>query len=492
MTTTGVVGTARSELRRLGAGLTGSVVLPDDPEFPHLRRLFRGRPGPERLPRAVVRCLAPGDVAAAVGFARARALPFALRSGGHSFADFCTTDGLLIDLGPLASVRVDGELATVGPGIRLGPLAEQLIGSGRMVPCGWNPLVAVGGAVLGGGYGALSRCYGLGCDHLRAAQVVLADGRTVWTDQQREPDLFWALRGAGWGSFGAVTALVLRTRPARRVVSFVHRWPWRLAARVVGAWQRWAPEAPDWLNAELVLQLAEADQEPRVTLFGVAVADPPDTRSILSVFLARLDPQDELGELCELSARVAACRHTYAGAPVMATMPARLPPGYQTWLRVVRSEFFDRPMPPDAVEELLATFVADRGPGQYRELELIPWRGAYQRVPTSATAFAHRTAWFQIGHHGIAAAGAGPAEERAMHAWVGRSWAAAHRWGNGGVYPNYPDPDLDPDGWAQAYHGTNLPRLTRVKARYDPGNLFSFPHSVPLPAPAPPGRRPAG
>jgi FAD/FMN-containing dehydrogenase len=492
MTRVDVAGVGATELRQLGAGLSGSVVLPEDPEFPHMRRLFRGRPGAERLPQAVVRCAQPDDVAAAIGFARDRALPFALRSGGHSFADFCTTGGLLIDLGRLASVRVDGELATVGPGVRLGPLAEQLIESGRMLPCGWNPLVAVGGAVLGGGYGALSRRYGLGCDHLRAAQVVLADGRIAWTDHRREPELFWALRGAGWGSFGAVTALVLRTRPARRLVSFVHRWPWRLAARVVDTWQRWAPEAPDWLNAELVLQLAEADREPRVTLFGVAAAAPSRARPVLAEFLARLDPADELGELSALSARVAACRHTYAGAPVMARMPARLPPGYQPWLRVVRSEFFDRPLPPEGVEELLAALVADRGPGQYRELELIPWGGAFRKVPVGATALPHRTAQFQIGHHGIAAAGASSDEDQAVHAWTSRSWTAVHRWGNGGVYPNYPDPDLAPDSWARAYYGPNLPRLTRVKARYDPENVFSFPHSVPLPGPEPPDRRPAG
>jgi FAD/FMN-containing dehydrogenase len=469
------------DLRRLGAGWAVSVVGPDDPEFPQLRRQFRGRPGKEVRPQAVVRCAEPADVAAAIRFAGERQLPFALRSGGHSFADFCDTDGLLIDLGTLDSLRWDEDEVAVGPGLRLGRLAEQLIARGRVVPCGWNPLVAVGGAVLGGGYGALSRYYGLGCDHLRAAQVVLADGRTVWTDTEQEPDLFWALRGAGGGSFGAVTRLVLRTRPAPRVTSFVHRWPWRHAARVVDAWQRWAPQAPDELNAELVLRLAEPDSEPRVTMFGVVVGDAASARPPLAEFLARLDPDDELGELCELSARVANCRPTYAGAPVVATMPARLPPDYRPWLRVVRSEFFDQPMPPAAIETLLSTLVADRAPGQYRELEMIPWGGAFRRMAPDATAFVHRRAQFQIGHHGIVSGHADQAESEAMHAWVGRSWEAVHSWANGGVYPNYPDLDLHPDRWAEAYYGANLPRLTRVKARYDPENVFRFPHSVPLP-----------
>jgi FAD/FMN-containing dehydrogenase len=468
-----------AELRGLGGDLAGSVVLPDDPEYPQHRRLFRGRPGDEVTPLAVVRCAEPADVAAAVGFVRSHQITFALRSGGHSFADFCVTDGLLIDLGGLASVRVDGEVAVVGPGVRLGPLADRLAEHGRVVPCGWNPLVAVAGAVLGGGYGALSRQYGLGCDHLLAAQVVLADGRTVQVDQQREPDLFWALRGAGGGSFGVVTELVLRTRPAPRVTSFVHHWPWRRVTDVIDAWQRWAPEAPDELTAELVLQLTDREPEPRVTLFGVVVGGAVDARPPLAEFLGRIDPGDDLEELCELAPRVAPRRHSYAGAPVMATMPAALPPGYRPWLRVVRSEFFDQPMPPAAIEALASTLTADWVPGQHRELELIPWGGAIGRVPPDATAFPHRVPRFQIGHHGIVGGQASPDQQQAIHAWVSRSWTAVHRWAAGAVYPNYPDRDLA--DWEPAYYGANLARLTRVKASYDPGNLFRFGQSIRLP-----------
>jgi FAD/FMN-containing dehydrogenase len=473
----GTSDTAVAELRGLAARLSGSVVRPDDPDFPYLRKSFLGRPGVEVLPRAVVRCETWQDVAEALGFARAQQLPFALRSGGHSFADFCTTDGLLIDLGPMDTVRLDAEVVVVGPGVRLGRLAERLAEAGRVVPCGWHPLVAVGGAVLGGGYGMLSRYFGLGCDQLLAAQVVLADGRMLWTDERREPELFWALRGAGWGSFGAVTALVLRTHPAPRVATFVHRWPWRQVTRVVDAWQRWAPEAPDEINAELVLQVGGQDPEPLVTLFGAVVGTAAQARPPLEEFLHRVEPGADLGELSELAPRVAASRYTYAGVPVATAPPPRLPPGYRPWLRVVKSEFFDQPMPGEAIEALVATLVADLAPGQYRELELIPWGGAFRRVPAEATAFVHRAQRFQIGHHGIGAR-ASPEEQSAIHAWVGRSWRAVHRWASGAVYPNYPDPDL-PD-WARAYYGANLARLTSVKARYDPDDLFRFPQSIPL------------
>lgn len=473
--------TSVADLPDLAASLAGSVVLPEDPEFPNLRRMFHSRPGEEVVPQAVIRCAGLDDVVAGLGFARAQRLPFAVRSGGHSFADLCTTDGLLIDLGQMSSVEFDGATVTAGPGIRLGRLAEKLAEHRRMVQCGWNPLVAVAGAVLGGGYGAFCRRYGLGCDQLQAAQVVLADGRVVWADEQREPELFWALRGAGWGSFGVVTALVLRTLPVPRVATFVHHWPWREVTRVIDAWQRWAPEAPDEINAELVLQRTDPAEEPRVTLFGTVIGSAAEARPALAEFLDRLGG-DELEELTELSPRVAPCRHTYAGAPVMSTLPPALPPDYRPYLRVVRSEFFAQPMPLEAIEALVSTFAADPPPGQYQELELIPWGGAIGRVPPESTAFVNRTPRFMIGHHGFLTGRAGAQEQAAVHGWVSRSWHAVHRWAAGAVYPNYPDLDLEPDAWAEAYHGANLPRLREVKARYDPEDVFRFPHSVPLPA----------
>lgn len=465
-----------AELRALAGSVAGSVVLPDDPAFSESRKPFLGRVA-EPSPQAVVRCAVPDDVAAAVSFARARKLPFAVRSGGHSFADFSCTDGLLIDLRPMGSVQVDGELVTVGPGVRLGPLAEQLIGHGRVLPCGWNPVVAVGGAVLGGGFGALSRYHGLGCDHLRAAQVVLADGRTVWADEEREPDLFWALRGAGWAGFGVVTALVLRTFPARRLTTFVHRWPWRQVVRVIDAWQRWAPTAPELLNAELDLQAADPSTDPQVTLFGTVVGSPADARPLLADLLHQVDPDADLDELTELSAQAGAVRHTYAGQPVP-ERPFVLPPPVRPRLWRVRSEFFDRPMPAEAIVALVATFVADRAAGQHRQLELVPWGGAYRRVAPDATAFVHRTPLFQIGHHGMSVNHATDLEREVVADWVDRSWQAVHPWASGRVYPNYPDRDL-PD-WARAYYGDNLPRLRRVRARYDPEDVFRFAQSVPV------------
>ncbi len=188
---------------------------------------------PGRGPR-VVRCATTADVATALTFAQAHRIPVAVRSGGNSFADRPTTDGLLVDVDGMRDLRMDGDLLVTGPGVRIRDLRRRLGPGDRAISCGWCPEVALGGAVLGGGYGSLSRLYGLGCDHLVAAEVVLADGRTLWSDAERDPDLFYT----------AVEALVdyLLAGPVvdqSRVLEFI---PWG------GAMTRVPPDATAFVH----------------------------------------------------------------------------------------------------------------------------------------------------------------------------------------------------------------------------------------------------
>jgi FAD/FMN-containing dehydrogenase len=142
-----------------------------------------------------------------------------------------------------------------------------------------------------------------------------------------------------------------------------------------------------------------------------------------------------------------------------------------------RSEFFRRPLPADAVAALVGHFAGGRRQGQARELDFTPWGGAYNRVPAEATAFVHRDERFLLKHAVVVDAGAKPAEREAARGWLSRSWALAHPWGSGGVYPNFPDPDLE--DWAHAYYGSNYERLAGVKKRYDPGGFFRSGQSLP-------------
>jgi FAD/FMN-containing dehydrogenase len=140
--------------------------------------------------------------------------------------------------------------------------------------------VGIAGLTLGGGLGLLGRTHGLTCDTLIGARVVLASGRVVECDAEREPELFWALRGAGGGQFGVVTSLVFATVPEPRATRFDLRWP-DAAAAVVAAWQDWAPDAPDDVTANLTV-VAEPGRPARALVFGAALRDAGATSVLLA------------------------------------------------------------------------------------------------------------------------------------------------------------------------------------------------------------------
>jgi FAD/FMN-containing dehydrogenase len=257
--------------------IDGDVVLPGAPDYESVRQPVMARFEHLR-PAAVVRCVTPVDVAATLAVAGALGLGTAIRSGGHSVAGRSATDGVVLDVTPMGSVAVAGEVATVGAGVRLGDLYDALATHGLTIPAGCGPSVGIAGLTLGGGLGILGRKHGLTCDHLLGAQVVLADGRVVDCDEHHDGELFWALRGAGGGHFGVVTSLVFRTLAAPAPTVFQLTWPPAAAAAVVQAWQAWAPEGPDELDATLRLTAGDDQRPPGVEVVGTVLdgeADAP-------------------------------------------------------------------------------------------------------------------------------------------------------------------------------------------------------------------------
>ena len=412
-------------------------------------------------PAAVVRCAAAADVAETIRLARRSGLHLAARSGGHCFAGRSSTTGVVIDVTPLRSVAVAGGVATVGAGARLGELYDALDGHGLTVAGGCGPTVGIAGLALGGGLGILGRSHGLTCDQLRAARVVLADGRVVDCDQGHDPELWWALRGAGGGRFGVVTSLDLATVPAPAATSFQLTWPHTRAAAVVDAWQAWAPAAPDELAASLLLTAtAQAERPPAVNVFGAMLGTETDASGLLARLVA-LVGADPAASVYKHASYRETKRHLAEHGP-----GEERPGGHP----LSKSEFFRGPLPAEAVAALVRHLSEGRVTGQSRELDFTPWAGAYNRVPADATAFVHRQERFLLKHAVVVDAGATADRRRAARRWLARSWELAHPWGSGGVYPNFADPDLDE--WAPQYHGSNRERLLRVKARYDPDDVF--------------------
>ena len=380
--------------------------------------LDRSRPALARFahirPREIVSCASPDDVRTAL----ARGGAFAVRSGGHDFAGRSSTTGMLIDLSPMDEIVIDETMVTVGAGVKLGPLYDALAAHGRTVAAGCGPTVGISGLTLGGGIGILGRRHGLTCDQLVSAQVVLAHGRIVECDAGREPDLFWALRGAGGARFGVVTRLVLKTVPAPRTTVFDVVLPRARAHDLIADWQRWAPHAPEELAASLLVTTSAAH------VFGAYLGGRDEAARELS----RFDAPAQIEELDLRAAKQWLADHG---------------PGEE--LPYSRSAFFAAPLPVD--------------PPLDCQLDFMPLGGAFNRVAADATAYPHRDALFCL-HL-----------EANDHETVDRGFAAVEPYSTGGVYPNFAEPQRD--SWDPAYHLGNRERLLQIKAAYDTDGVFS-------------------
>lgn len=190
-------------------------------------------------------CKTGQSVAAVLDWVRTNGLPFAVRSGGHSYEGFSQSMNVVIDTRLIDSVTLDpgSETVTVGAGASLGTVYKALKDTGFAFAAGSCPTVGVAGHALGGGFGLLGRIYGLTCDNLLSINIVTADSQMLTADAQHEPDLFWACRGGGGGSFGIATGFSFRVQPLSQVLVFGVTWTLAKskAARLFKAWQQWAP-----------------------------------------------------------------------------------------------------------------------------------------------------------------------------------------------------------------------------------------------------------
>jgi FAD/FMN-containing dehydrogenase len=454
--------------------IAGEIALPGSGVYEQLPPAFNARFHHLR-PQAVVLCATPQDVSETISFLRRNGLEHATRSGGHSFAGHSSTHGVLIDVTRMSSISVSGDVATVGAGARLGEVYEALQVHDVAIPAGTCPPVGMAGLTLGGGLGILGRTHGVTSDRLIRAQVVLADGRILECDEHHDPDLFWALRGAGSGNFGVVTSFTFRTVPAPAVTNFHLSWPQSRAVDLIGAWQGWAPSGPDELAASLkVTATGDLDRPSSVDVYGAFLGTESDAAELIDGLVVRARSEPTSASVHHMS--FPETRRFWAQLGVEDEHGDEPQPAVQPHL-FARSEFFRRPLPTEAIAALVETFSGGRASGESRELDFMPWGGAYNRVRPEATAFVHRDELFQLKHAAVAVPDASPGEREAAQRWATRSWGSVHPWGSGRVFQNFADPDLEE--WADAYYGTNLGRLVQVKARYDPDEFFRFHQSLP-------------
>lgn len=471
----------------LARDLAGTLVRPGEAAYATSRRLFDPRFDSLR-PAGIAYCRNHQDVSACLGFARKYKIGVRARAGGHSYGGWSSeTGGLIIDVTKINAVSVSGQAATIGAGTPLIDVYDGLAAHGRAVAGGSCPTVGLAGLTLGGGVGVLSRAYGLTCDALEAVRVVTADGKVIDCHAGDHQDLFWACQGGGGGNFGVATTFTFRTHAAPRIVTFSLSWPWAKAARVIAAWQAWAPHAPDALWSNLHLgRAAGSGGTPSAGVAGTYLGSPAGLGRLLSQLYAKTgsdpsrhyvgDPRSYLHVML-----------VEAGCATEGVRACHLP-----WVRsggrldrlpqYAKSDFFTRPLSAAGIATLLRGVEnlksVHGAPGGAGGVALDALGGAVNRVAPGATAFVHRDALFsaQYTTNWNGGAGAGGAGAARQLAWLRSLWGAMRPHASGQCYQNYTDPDLK--NWRQAYYGANYRRLTQVKARYDPDRLFRFPQAV--------------
>jgi hypothetical protein len=459
---------------------TGRLVRPREIGYDQARHLFEPR-FDSLKPAAVAYCGTAADVATCLSFARKFQLAIRVRSGGHSYAGWSSvTGGLIIDVSPMNSVSFDGAAMTVGSGLDLIHFYASLGAKGVAVPGGTCPTVGIAGLALGGGIGPLTRLLGTTSDNVTAMQLVTADGGELTCDSTQNQDLLWACRGGGGGNFGVTTSLTFSTTRLTELSVFVLSWPWSHAARVIRAWQSWAPHGPDRLSSTVRLS-APFGGSPSLSVTGT-YAGP---RHVAARHLDGLYAQIGVGptafslhELPYLSAMLyeADCSAAPLGA-------CHVGPGgdVQRVPSFVKSDFFTRPLRAHATRVLLSGIedvTSMKGAaGGVAAITLEACGGAMNEPSPSATAFVHRDALFLAQYSTSWTSPGNRSGVIRQRSWLRSYYQSLHPHASGQAYQNYVDPDLA--DWSGAYYGANYLWLTVAKANVDPTNVFQFPQSIP-------------
>ena len=403
-------------------------------------------------------------VGATIRWATGNGVSFAVRSGGHSYEGLSQSADLVIDVRGMNAVQLsaDKKSVVIGSGASLGTVYKALEPSNRAIPAGTCFPVGVAGHSLGGGFGLLGRPFGLACDSVLAMEVVDAAGQVLSVSAQENPDLFWALRGGGNGSFGVVTKFNFRTSAVNLVAKFAITWkkPAAQAAKIVLAWQEWLENLPPAVTCTL-----HVTKEPggviQVHIAGLSV----DSQTRLVAELQRLQ------KLAGSADTQSTSTLTFARA---ATIFNGGGPPYESVLMKGKSDYVTEPMSEQGILTLLNGLLEARV-----EIAVLfdSYGGAINKVASDATAFVHRGSTKYLIQYYMQ--WESPAATETNLAMMRTLYSAMRPYVSGSCYVNYCDLDLG-EGYAKAYWADNLPRLMKIKAAFDPKNVFRHAQSVPV------------
>ncbi|MFJ6416775.1 FAD-binding oxidoreductase [Paeniglutamicibacter sp. NPDC091659] len=457
-----------SAVKELAARLHGSVITPADPEYDEARRVWNAMI--DRSPALIVRAADESDIAVSLAFARKHSLPLAVRSGGHNVAGHGTVEaGLLLDLRAFNEVTVDPErrLVQVGGGATLGELDRATSAHGLAVPVGVISQTGVAGLCLGGGFGWLTRTYGLTVDSLVAADLISAEGEAVHADAHANPELLWGLTGGG-GNFGVVTSFTFTAHPLPPTLYagnlIYHRARWHQALVALGDW---ATELPD-----------------EMTVIANVMVPPPEwdmgDEPILVVGFLWADPDHDAGAACvERFTRLAPPEiedvSTVTWPEWQSVSDSIFPKGVRAYWK---NTAFDS-LSEEVINVLIARGAEQTWQGTAFDIHIMG--GAMGRVPAEATAFPDRSSAFWLNIYGFWT----DEEQDEHHVQFVRGFAhQMERFSTGGQYVNFSSNDeRAPHGFDAfgVYGAEKLARLTALKRRYDPQNLLRLNHNIAVP-----------
>lgn len=443
--------------------IRGDVLLPADAGYEDARRIWNAMV--DRRPAVIVRCSGVADIINSVAFARDRELAVAVRGGGHNIAGNAVCDGgLMIDLSPMKSVRINPETrrAYVEPGALLSDFDHEAQVFGLATPLGINSTTGVAGLTLGGGFGWLSRQHGLTVDNLVAAEVITADGKRVWASADTHSELFWAIRGGG-GNFGIVTLFEFQLHPVGpEVLTGLIVFPFEQAKRLLTQYREYVDTMPDDLNVWAVLRQAPPLPFLPETVHGKEV--------VIFPFFYTGDTEEGM-RLIEPLRRFGQAHGEHIGSqPYTAWQQAfdpLLTPGARNYWK---SHNFTA-LQDGALETVIE--YAGKLPSPQCEIFIGLIGGQASRVAADATAYAHRDAKFVLNVHSRWET---PAEDNRCITWAREFFEAAKPHATGGVYVNFLTQD-ESERIAAAY-GPNYDRLVQLKNRYDPQNLFRLNQNI--------------
>jgi FAD/FMN-containing dehydrogenase len=443
---------------RLRDAVKGAVIGPDDPDYDAMRSVIYG--GIDPRPAVIVRVADAADIAAVIDVARETGLPLAVRSGGHSGAGHSTVDdGIVLDVRDLDDLEIDPIARTAWAGSGVTAMQYTAAAAEHQLATGFGDTgsVGLGGIVTGGGVGYLGRKHGLTIDDLLAAEIVTADGRLRVVDAEHEPDLFWAIRGAG-ANFGVVTRFKLRLHELDGVVGGILVLP--ATAETIAGFIAAAEAAPEELGTIANVMpcppmpfVAEEHHGALVNMAMLAFAgDAESGERAVAPFRALAEPLADMVR------------------PI--PYPEMYPPEDPDYhpKAVSRTMFIDHVDLPVA-QTIMDFLTASDSPVRVSQLRVLG--GAIARVPADATAYAHRGSRIMVN---LAAFYETDEEKPARQAWLAE-FASAIQQGDTGRYVNF----LSDDGEAgvrAAYPRETYDRLASIKAVYDPGNLFRVNHNI--------------